>query len=633
MDGRIRNRRGARIRLAACKGVLVATAGACTALAAGPNTFGYTSIASNETGGPVFPVFVDISTSGARLTFFDADALPTQNQNADDGVALDVSLSDLNGGRGFPFFGTLRDSVNVGTNGFLHFQLDGTSDALANNCPIQNIVGPNDTIAVLWDDLVLRNPPSTLAGGFAQVFSPCPYSEGGTGDCVVVQWDNVDHFGGGIDSFDFQAVLYDSGNILLLYPEGAGASAANPPFNPEKGSGSTTGIENADATDSLTHACDTANSISANLAILFTYPAPRVSLSKTVGICEADPAGPGTDLACVDLCKNDELLVASPGTDVKFCFVVDNTGTTAITGLTLVDDVLGAISESPVQTSLNPGDSFTVFRKATVTADQTSTVTLQFVSVQQRIVTQTDSVQLVIDSDNDTVADAADNCPDVANADQSDGDGDGVGDACDNCVATANADQADGDGDGDGNACDNCVAVANADQADADGDGDGNACDNCVAVANADQADADGDGDGNACDNCPADANADQSDQDADGDGDACDNCPDDANADQADVDADGIGDACDNCAANANADQADADEDGVGDACDNCIDVANADQADSDADGVGDACTADIAATGGCGAGACGAGVGTAMLGLLPVMFLGRKRRNRKIF
>ncbi len=38
------------------------------------------------------------------------------------------------------------------------------------------------------------------------------------------------------------------------------------------------------------------------------------------------------------------------------------------------------------------------------------------------------------------------NCPQTANADQSDGDGDEVGDACDNCPDDANTDQADSDG-------------------------------------------------------------------------------------------------------------------------------------------------------------------------------------------
>lgn len=59
------------------------------------------------------------------------------------------------------------------------------------------------------------------------------------------------------------------------------------------------------------------------------------------------------------------------------------------------------------------------------------------------------------DRDDDGVADAVDNCGDVANPDQADEDRDGVGDACDNCPAIENPDQtADADGDGVGDACD-----------------------------------------------------------------------------------------------------------------------------------------------------------------------------------
>ena len=43
------------------------------------------------------------------------------------------------------------------------------------------------------------------------------------------------------------------------------------------------------------------------------------------------------------------------------------------------------------------------------------------------------------DSDGDGIPDDADNCPVVANADQSDVDADGVGDACDNCPEDVNS--------------------------------------------------------------------------------------------------------------------------------------------------------------------------------------------------
>jgi hypothetical protein len=57
------------------------------------------------------------------------------------------------------------------------------------------------------------------------------------------------------------------------------------------------------------------------------------------------------------------------------------------------------------------------------------------------------------DRDADGVADAVDNCPDVANADQADEDKDGVGDVCDLCPQLAGA-TVDADGDKIGDACD-----------------------------------------------------------------------------------------------------------------------------------------------------------------------------------
>ena len=107
------------------------------------------------------------------------------------------------------------------------------------------------------------------------------------------------------------------------------------------------------------------------------------------------------------------------------------------------------------------------------------------------------------DMDDDGIPNLEDNCPLVANPEQANDDPDAWGDACDD----------DDDADGIRNTWDNCTQVANLDQDDLDADGLGDACD----------ADLDDDGWVNLDDNCARTANEDQEDLDRDRLGDVCD--------------------------------------------------------------------------------------------------------------
>jgi hypothetical protein len=93
------------------------------------------------------------------------------------------------------------------------------------------------------------------------------------------------------------------------------------------------------------------------------------------------------------------------------------------------------------------------------------------------------------DADADAVCGDVDNCPTVANVDQTDTDSDGQGDVCED----------DDDNDGVLDASDNCQRLPNPSQDDADADLVGDLCDNCRFDANPGQEDSNLNGIGDAC--------------------------------------------------------------------------------------------------------------------------------------
>ena len=187
-----------------------------------------------------------------------------------------------------------------------------------------------------------------------------------------------------------------------------------------------------------------------------------------------------------------------------------------------------------------------------------------------------------------------DNCPDVGNPSQADLDEDGTGNICDPDFDTDDdgiPNDGDNSGDPHDNPCannqteqcdDNCPNVANPDQTDTDEDGTGDACESGT------DSDSDNDGILDTDDNCPDTPNPEQTDTDTNGVGDSCEDTDDDGIYDDGDNSGDPYDNPCtggetedcdDNCLETENSDQADEDGDGSGDVCEEevtaCGDVA----------------------------------------------------------
>jgi len=198
----------------------------------GPDAFGY--------------VFADSTTAECTNDFIDITETGTSVVSGDDAAApVDLPGPDLD------FYGETVTDIAMATNGYLSTDPADTGPDLSNDCPLPAVpsTGGGGRYYPLQDDLI-------TADGLFEYFPVCPRDSGAVAGegCYVFQWNGTEHFGGGGETFSFQAVLYDT-SYAIVYQFGAG--------NPEEGAGSTTGIQNLAADDGLTYACDVPTPVTA----------------------------------------------------------------------------------------------------------------------------------------------------------------------------------------------------------------------------------------------------------------------------------------------------------------------------------------------------------------------------------
>jgi subtilisin family serine protease len=188
--------------------------------------FGYTWIDSDAAGGPAF-VWEDIAATGIEI-------LP----DTDDGE--ETVYLPFN----FKFYGSLKNTITISTNGLLTF---GDHGSWLND-PIPSSWEPNDMIAAFWDDL----RPWDNTGHIYYRATP---------EALLVQYEAVGNFWG-TGTATFQVKLLPDGTIYFYYKDVSTLEVSN---------SATIGIENEDASDGLQVVFNN-DYVKNNLAVMITPP-------------------------------------------------------------------------------------------------------------------------------------------------------------------------------------------------------------------------------------------------------------------------------------------------------------------------------------------------------------------------
>lgn len=206
------------------------------------------ALGANTTLDFTLPVRVDgygYHCAPADFSYLDANMVLTQNSDED---SIPVTLP-------FPFtyYGQTYRTVNVNTNGLIHFAPVPPFSFLGFNTSIPSSFPPNAAVYAMWDDLFVSGNGSIRT----DVFGSAPNRS------FVIEWRNASFWDDPSQTASFEIVLYENGRIALQY------KTADSPL--PRGRSATIGIEDEAGAVGLQYAFNE-DAVSAGTAVLYTLP-------------------------------------------------------------------------------------------------------------------------------------------------------------------------------------------------------------------------------------------------------------------------------------------------------------------------------------------------------------------------
>ena len=224
-------------------------------------------------------MFIDISDSGTLIPWNSAGI---SSYDADDEGYLNVSLN-----QSFDHYGQSVAGLVASSNGYFNTNAASKGDAWDNDCPMPGIPARDSEgarIIPMHDDL-------KASSFYHQYFSNCPRPAETGHDlaCEVFLWKGADLWSTTsiVENIDIQAILYPATSQWVYQYDGFEST----------GMTSSTGMQNETASDGLTYACNTANTINSTEAVCIYNKNNTPSIDGAAFVKLATPVIPVGDLA------------------------------------------------------------------------------------------------------------------------------------------------------------------------------------------------------------------------------------------------------------------------------------------------------------------------------------------------